>query len=270
MIRFRPYRKKRSYALTVIVIILALALSFTALRGLFGLRSALQSLIYPFQYTGLFVWRGFTSIPAAIYDIRDLAQKNKMLKERVAELEADLLTHEELTKENERLRDRLGFEQNNPYRFRLLPAQVLGRAPSPWFSLLQINQGSLAGVKTGQAVVASDGLAGQIIEVSQLTSKMLLLTDSDSAIAAVDARSRDLGVLCGSPSGRLVLKFVAAGGDVRVGDQIVTSHISSIFPPGIPLGIVVEARKGEHDLFYHIEVQPAVGLSRLEEVFVVK
>ena len=96
-----------------------------------------------------------------------------------------------------------------------------------------------------------------------------MIIDGESSVAAASSRSRDYGVVAGSPSGRLSMKYVSAVGDVQQGDVIVTSTISSVFPQGIPIGEVVLASKREHDLFYHVEVKPAVDFSRLEKVFVV-
>lgn len=67
----------------------------------------------------------------------------------------------------------------------------------------------------------------------------------------------------------LDLKYISAGGDVKEGDSIVVSSISSILPPGIPIGAVTRATKREADLFYEIKIRPAVDFSRLEEVFLV-
>ena len=65
------------------------------------------------------------------------------------------------------------------------------------------------------------------------------------------------------------MKHVDARGDVRVGDIIVTSNISTIFPPGLPIGEVTRASRKEHDLFYHIEIKPAADFSKIEEIFLI-
>ncbi|MFA6549612.1 MAG: rod shape-determining protein MreC, partial [Candidatus Margulisiibacteriota bacterium] len=95
-------------------------------------------------------------------------------------------------------------------------------------------------------------------------------TDPESLVAATTARSRDAGIVVGSGSGRIFMRYVSIGADVAVGDSIVTSAISSIFPAGLPIGQVTRADRKGQELFYFIEVKPAVNFSRLEEVFVVK
>jgi rod shape-determining protein MreC len=118
-------------------------------------------------------------------------------------------------------------------------------------------------------VITDEGLAGQVVEVARYSAKVLLLIDQASSVAAVNSRSRDFGVVSGSPANRILMRFVGAGADMRPGDKIVTSPISTIFPAELPIGTVLKATKAEHDLFYHIEIDPAVDFSRIEKVFVV-
>ncbi|MFH1347135.1 MAG: rod shape-determining protein MreC [Candidatus Margulisiibacteriota bacterium] len=269
MIRFHPYRKRKPYVLTIFLVLLAVFISFSAVRNLFGVRSILQTVVYPFQYAGSSIWKGITGVPGSIANLRNLSKENAENTKNINELNAKLLVLEELKLENQRLKASLGFKQRNPYYFKLLPAQVVGKAPTPWFSILEINQGKSAGVKKGKPVVVDKGLVGQVVEISLFSSKVILLTDPESSVAAINSRSRDMGILSGSPSARLFMKYVAAGGDIRVGDEIVTSQISTVFPPGVPIGTVTKTKKGEHDLFYQIEVKPAVDFSKIEEVFVV-
>lgn len=270
MIRFRPYRKRKPYVLTIILVLLAIFFSFSALQNLFGVRSVLQTAFYPFQFAGYSVWKGISGVPGSIANLRSLAQQNTASKKKIAELGARLLVLEQLKTENNRLRSSLDFKNRNPYGYRVLAAQVIGKTPTPWFSILEVNQGSSAGVKKGKPVVSERGLVGQVIEVARFSSKVILLIDPESAVAAINSRSRDLGILSGSPSTKLLMKYVATGGDIRAGDKITTSQISTSFPPGIPIGTVIKAAKAEHDLFYQIEVKPAVDFSKIEEVFILQ
>ena len=97
----------------------------------------------------------------------------------------------------------------------------------------------------------------------------MLITDALSSVAAVNGRSRDFGVVKGGSPNKIFMKHVDAGGDVRVGDIIVTGNISTIFPPDIPIGEVSRASKKEHDLFYHIEIKPSVDFGKIEEIFII-
>jgi rod shape-determining protein MreC len=266
---YNPYRKKRSYALAIIILLLALFFSLAAYRGIFGLRSVLQSAVYPFQFAAVSVWKGVINTPVSIINLRNLAKQNAELKNELDNLKPRLVNLEELEKENKRLKSALGFKKSNGYGFKLLPAQIIGKGPAPWFSVLQINKGSRAGVKKDKAVITSNGLVGRIIEVSPFSSKIMLICAGESSVAAMDARSRDYGVVSGSLSGEMNMKYVSAAGDIKQGDRIVTSLISTVFPSGIPIGTVAHSSKVEHDLFYRIKIKPAVDFSKIEEVFIV-
>jgi rod shape-determining protein MreC len=262
------FRKKRSYTLPAVIVVLALIVSFVIPARLTLLRRAAVAAVYPFQYAAAVFWRGTAALPGNILNIRNLAVENSELKARLAEAGPKLALLEELSGENDRLKAALGFRGGNRYRLKLLPAKVIGRGAATWSSLIEIDRGSGSGVRVNLPVIAADGLVGKIVEVSPFSSKVLLLTDPLSSVAAADRRSRDNGVAEGYAPNRLKMKYVGADGDVATGDAIVTSAVSSLFPPGLPIGTVSRAAKKETDLFYEIELKPAADLSRLEEVFV--
>jgi len=266
---YTPFRKKRTYTLSAVIILLALLISLSAYRNMFGVRSILISAVYPFQFAVSSLWKGVTGIPSSVLNLRNLAKENAALKQKLNLTLPKLALQDELSAENERLRQALGFKYGNRYGFNLLPAAVIGRGASPWYTTLEINRGTSSGVKMGMPVIVKEGLVGRVIETAAFSSRVLLITDPDSGVVGADQRSRDYGLIEGYLPELLLMKHVSSAGDIRAEDKIVTSSISSIFPAGIPIGTVVRATKKEHDLFYQIEVRPSVKFSRLEEVFLV-
>jgi rod shape-determining protein MreC len=264
-----PYRKRKSYTLTVFIILLAIFLSFSSIRNLFGVRSFLLAVIYPFQLVSVSVWKGIIGTPGAILNLRHLSNQNAAFKDEVKKLKATIMLQEEAVKENRRLKANLNFKRAQAYRYKLLPARVIGKSPIPWFTILLINRGSKNGVVVDKPVMVKEGLVGRVIEVSAFSSKVMLITDVESSVAAADERSRDFGIVKGGARNRLYMKYVSAGKDIRTGDKVVTSYISTIFPQGVPVGTISQASKREHDLFYNIEIEPAVDFSKIEEVFVI-
>ena len=269
MIGRKPYRKRKSYSLTVFIILLAIFLSFSSIRDLFGVRSLLLTITYPFQWIAVSAWKGITGLPGAIGGLRNLSQENAELKEQLKKLKTEIMLRNEVATENARLKDNLNFKNTYGYRYNLLAAQVIGKSPSPWFTYLMLNRGKRAGVKVNDPVIVREGLVGRVVEVSALSSKVMLMTDVESSVAAADARSRDFGIVKGGSRNRLVMKYVSAGKDIRTGDAVVTSSVSTVFPPGIQIGTIIQAAKREHDLFYNVEIEPSVDFSKLEEVFII-
>ncbi len=270
MIDYQPYRKKKNqFGRSILFILLAILLVFLVSSNFFAIRSVVQSIVYPFQYAAVTSWKAVTGFPSAVSNIRSLSNENGVLKQEVKLLQAQLLILNEKLVENERLNQVLRFKQKYPRGLRLLPAKIIGKSPAPWFPTLIIDQGSRAGVIKDMPAIVESGLVGRVVEVSLLSSKVMLISDIESSVAAVNSRSRDFGLVSGGVIDKLFMKYVSAGVDIRVGDKIVTSRISTVFPTGIPIGTINLANKREHDLFYHIEITPAVDFSKLEEIFLV-
>lgn len=236
---------------------------------LFAARPLIISALYPFQLATASVWKAGVNIPASIINLKNLAAENSELKKKIDLLQPQAALDEELKLENDRLRSALGFKSANRYGSNLLPAQVVARGAAPLNSILIINCGASVGVNKDRPVVSQSGLVGRVIEVSQFSAKVQLITDPLSSVAATDQRSRAYGVVEGNSSNNLSMKYTNASGDLQVGDKIITSPISSLFPAGLVIGTVVEAKKKDSDLFYEVRIKPAVDFSSLEEVFVI-
>jgi rod shape-determining protein MreC len=266
--QFQAYRQRNPLVLAAFLVFLAIILSVRLFFGGAQARTVLQTITYPNQIVVLTIWRGVIGFPGTVAGLANLSRQNSQYQQELKRLKAELLVLEQLRKENEQLKAALGYSQGSSYRYQLLSAQVIGRSSAPWFSLVELNRGAVNGVKKGRPVITPQGVAGQVIEVSPLSCQVRLIIDAASAVSAVNSRSRNLGVLSGSSTNKLSLKYVAADGDVQVGDKITTAAISLVYPPGLILGTVTKAVKKEHDLFYQVEVKPAVEFGRLEQVFI--
>lgn len=196
----------------------------------------------------------------------NIRKQNSELLEQLRLMNGRLIGEQDALLANERLKALLSLKGKLPAPS--LAASIIGEDGAPWFKTLIIDRGESDGFQEGMPVVASDGVVGQIVKVSGNSSRVLLITDHSSAIAAVLQRSRARGVVRGAGSGRLTLEFAIREDDVKVGDQIITSGIGGTFPKGVPIGEVTMVKKGEYGIFQTVEVRPAVMISRLEEVLV--
>jgi len=194
-------------------------------------------------------------------------QENKRLKEEVEHLRLDNSVLNELLLENERLRASLDFLKRQPPSAILV--QVIGKDISPASSTVTINKGSDSGIRKDMAVITSTGVVGKIQAVLPGTSKVLLLTDPGSTLAVRVQRNREEGLL----EGKLVncaLKYVSYYADIQEGDLLVTSGLDGIYPKGLAVATVVKVTKREANAFQTVVADPAVRLSRLEEVLVLE
>ncbi len=257
-------------------ILIASAL-FAAALGLVLLGQAGQ--LAPVQDLALRAVSGFQrSISTAFFNIRDfltaprdqqqLIQTNSQLEQRVAQLEAEVVTLREQAAEVDQLKALLGAARSAPEN-RYLAAQVIGRDTSPFLHYLILDQGSDAGVRRGMPVVNEKGLVGKIAEVSASASKLQLITDTDSVINARIQESRAEGILVGRPTGELEMIYISQDILITVGETVVTSGLGGGFPPEILIGRVVSVHRRDYELYQTAIIEPRSDFTRLEVVLII-
>ncbi|MDI6731946.1 MAG: rod shape-determining protein MreC, partial [Candidatus Margulisbacteria bacterium] len=208
MTSIRSYRKKKSFILPLILLFLAAALLLTSPLYI---RTVFSVIAFPFEAAGSAVWRGVISVPSAVISIASTSRQNSLLKKELRRYKTKVKLLDELIIENNRLRSMLNYRENSSYFFDLLPADIIGKAPSPWYTILEVNRGSNSGIRNGAAVVFREGLVGRVVSISPFSAKVMLITDSGSSIAAIDSRSRDFGVVEGGSGNKLSMRYVGAG-----------------------------------------------------------
>jgi rod shape-determining protein MreC len=197
----------------------------------------------------------------------DVRLENLRLRDDIKGLNSRIVTAEEVLLANQRLEKLLGMK--NSIKVPFLAVLVVGEDLSSWFRTLVIDQGSSSGIAEGMAVIAADGVVGQIVKVAPTTSRVLLLTDHASGIAATIQRSRARGVVKGKGDGLCSLEFTTREEDVKVGDTVITSGIGGVFLKGVPIGEVTMVKRGEYGIFQTVTIRPSANISHLEEVLVV-
>ena len=209
----------------------------------------------------------------AICSLARVHRENYELREELVRLELRLAQLEGLKAENNRLREVAGFQTETDLQ--LLPAEVIGRSPSPWMETLINDKGEKDGLVKNMPVISKEGVVGRLLRVGPNSSEVILLTDSRdvNSMSGVIERTRDLVYIYGSSTGRkgyCLVKPSDLDVDIRVGDRILTSGASLHFPRNLVVGVVQEVR-GHDDVFSREALmKPAVNFSRLEYVFVVK
>ena len=262
----------RRYRYAVLILILAgfalgMFLSQKDKGASSGFLSHLQlELFGPFQQglkkgTGFFqgIWHHY------LYLIRT-QDENRMLREIVEELKQERTQLLEERSENLRLRSLLGFKHGVPKP--LLPAQVIGKDLSGWFQTFVIDRGKRDGVEEGMAVLSVQGIVGQIMESSNNFSRVLLITDPNSSVAALVQRTRARGITEGNGLDGCRLKYLHRSEDVQQGDLVLSSGLDGVYPKGTLIGTLTRVRKRETELFQFVHVQPSVDFHKLEEVVV--
>lgn len=197
----------------------------------------------------------------------NLYQENSMLRHQNALLQIRNSQLAEAHYENMRLREMVGYAAASPVH--LLAARLIGSSHQGGMATIVLNLGYDQGVRVDMPVVSADGLVGKVIRISAGFSTVQLLTDRNFRVAALDQRTRVMGVFqwTGFDSG--LLTGVSLSADVKVGDWVVTSGQNSLFPTGLKIGMVSLIDDTHAGLFQKIYVKPRLDFSRLEEVFVI-
>lgn len=180
-----------------------------------------------------------------------------LLNHRIADLE-------EVRRENDRLRKLLSFRET--FKTNTVPARVIGWDISPWRKLMILDHGKKEGIRKDMSVVVSEGLVGRIFEAGEHTSRALIVLDPESRVSALAANSRAQGVMAGKGSETLSLEYLELDSGVTLGETVLTSGATGLFPKGLPIGQIQAIAKSSDGLHLSAQVKPLVRFSKIEEV----
>lgn len=198
----------------------------------------------------------------------DLKQENADLKARLLILERRALKYASLASENNELR-RL-MNSSELLDDRVIVSEVVGVSPDPYSHEVIINKGSSDGLEVGQAVLDAHGLMGQVVQTSQLTSRVLLVSDSSHGVPVEVVRNGLRAVLLGTGSSdTLDLMHVPDTADIREGDLLVSSGLAGRFPRGYPVAEVSQVSKDQGEPFVTIHARPKAQLNQSRLLLVV-
>ncbi|MDH7514932.1 MAG: rod shape-determining protein MreC [Bacteroidota bacterium] len=173
-----------------------------------------------------------------------------------------------LRRENENLREMLGFRQRSLHP--IIAAEIIGTPTLPGQKFYTLDAGTDRGIQVGLPVIHENGLVGKVFAASRGHSIVQSLLSKTFRVAAKIRRSRVDGIVSWESGPHLILRNVLKTADVAVGDTIVTSTFSNIFPSEIPIGSVLSIGPDETGNFNRIVVRPFVDFSRLEHVYVMQ
>tara|TARA_Y100001936_G_scaffold218236_1_gene230745 strand:+ start:2757 stop:3527 length:771 start_codon:yes stop_codon:yes gene_type:complete len=146
-------------------------------------------------------------------------------------------------------------------------AQITQMDVIPNKKSVQINIGSDYNTQIGQTVMGVKGLLGQVVEVNVYTSKVLLITDTDSNVPAKIARTGQQVIIKGrSQDDMLEIPFLPNDSEIESGDLLVTSGQAKRFIPSLKIGRVVDVIRNEGERFSEVVIQPLEDINNISEV----
>ncbi|HEY3930200.1 MAG TPA: rod shape-determining protein MreC [Candidatus Koribacter sp.] len=198
--------------------------------------------------------------------LRGVRKENRQLREQIEQMRLQNVRVEQDALQARRLQALFDFKEQ--FISQTLPAQVIGSSGSDQSRIIYLDKGSDDGVKSDMAVISPDGIVGKVLRVLPTTCQVLVIDDQLSGVGATLEKTRLQGILAGTPSGTLIIKYIMKDEKVEPGETVVTSGGDRIFPKGLAIGRVKDVTPGK-DMFLNIRVTPAANLSELEEVLVV-
>ncbi|MEH6560090.1 MAG: rod shape-determining protein MreC [Marinobacter sp.] len=254
--------------LLVIIVSAALIVADQQFDRVTPVRSTLATGLTPVYWLGN-APNQFSGWVAGLFTTReDVKQENEGLKARLLILERRALKYAALASENNELR-RL-MNSSELLDDRVIVSEVVGVSPDPYSHEVIINKGRSDGLQVGQAVLDAHGLMGQVVQTSQITSRVLLVSDSSHAVPVEVVRNGLRAILLGTgDSGTLDLVHVPDTADIREGDLLVSSGLGGRFPRGYPVAEVSLINKEPGEPFVSIQARPKAQLNQSRLVLVV-
>jgi len=204
---------------------------------------------------------------SAIPNVFDMERENKLLRENNIKLANEIASLKESKLENIRLTRLLNFKEKNILG--VVSGKIINKSLLQTRNTITLNVGEGDSVAVNMPVITDAGLVGKIVATSKNYSIAQILYNKDMRITVKVQRNRLDGILSYDGVSNLMVNNIQKSADVNVGDVIITSDYSNIYPAGIPIGTVTETGNLDN-LFKKVVVTPLVDFSILEEVFILK
>jgi rod shape-determining protein MreC len=192
---------------------------------------------------------------------RELAEENARLHYLLANYSGENFQSRELST--------VDFPEDTTIRF--IPAMVINNSVNRPFNYITLNKGSRHGIKPDQGIISASGVVGVVAQVSESYAMCLSLLNQRWSVSAKLKKNRYFGSLVWQSGNYRVagLTEIPLHVDIAVGDTVVTSGYSSIFPEGFLIGTISSFDRPDGENYYSIRVELAVDFKALGHVEVV-
>ncbi|HEY5077638.1 MAG TPA: rod shape-determining protein MreC, partial [Acidimicrobiia bacterium] len=177
---------------------------------------------------------------------------------------------DEAIKENNELKKSLALQ--NALQVKNVTGLVIGRDPGNFDPTLTIDKGSDAGISVDMPVIAPEGIVGKVIEVWNDGAQIQVLTDPNFSVGVQTpghgASAPTTGIASGQADSHDLAVEFDADTKMLVGDQIVTSPQSTLFPSGLAVGAIASVTNQPGNTGVNATIAPYVRLGALQHVTV--
>ena len=259
--------------------LLILAIICIVLMGLSGFaESGKGPLSWAAGYTIVPMQKGINRVGMWIGDVsenfatlQEIKKENKELKSRLEEMTTENNRLQQNSATLERYKELYKMDQNTA-DYPKVAANVIASENSNWFSKFTIDKGSNDGIREDMNVLSGTGLVGIVTEVGPNWATVSSIID-DKNVSAMILTTFDKCIVSDLQTVQyLLLKFEQLANnenEVAVGEQVVTSNISSKYLQGLLVGYISEVNVDSNNLTRSGYIIPATDFKELQEVLVI-
>ena len=233
------------------------------------------SLLFNRNNDEMSVIRGFSSdiisfLSSPMVKVKSLAivsEENYYLREKNLQLNLQLESILYAADENKNLRELLDFKRST--NLNIIPASIINKGIQTNIKSLTIDVGSENNVSTNQAVLTPNGVIGKTIQVGKNSAIVQSISDNNFRLSVRIMPSGAVGILRWFDSNTCKVYEVQKNVEVNIGDRVITSGFSKIYPPKLPVGIVsgVYDERGSYQKVINVNIQN--DFESIQNVFIV-
>lgn len=273
----KDYLKKNGIRIGIVVLAVAMFIGLGAIsrNGEIGfLQNATGVVNAPVQKVLSSVVNWFDTVYGYLYEYDSLLAEVESLKTQLAEAQQSARDGLEASKENERLREYMGFREKHT-DYETESSKVVLWSSSNWSSSFTISKGSSSGIELGDPVITEYGaVVGQITELGETWATVSTLIDVDMSLGAYVSATGSSGMVVGEfalmRDKQAKLTFLADGAQIFEGDEVLTSGSGGAFPAGLVIGTITNVQTEAGGQIEYGIIQPQCDLDSLVQVFVIK
>lgn len=195
-------------------------------------------------------------------DINDkLQEENKALREQLNESKYSFATAKDTV-----------IDTTLRQKYMYIEAEVIRNTLTRQTNFMTLNRGSRQGIEPGMGVISADGVAGEVLHVSANFSVVTSVLNTNTLISPKIEENDYFGSLTwdGKDPNMAILREINIQAPVKVGQKVVTSNHSLIYPENIPIGTIAEVKTPAGANFYDIRVKLSTNFGNLRKVYVIK
>ncbi len=215
--------------------------------------------------------RFFTILYSPITWVRSMAlieEEAALLRGKNLQLSFQVESMRYLLEENNRLEELLDFQRQS--KMTILPARVINMSASPYLSSsLSIDVGQESGVEENDPVITPKGIIGKTTIVGNNASIVQMINDVNFRLSVRIKPSGSTGIMRWLDGDLYLIKEVQKNANVNIGDKVVTSGFSDIFPDDLPVGEVVNITDERGRFQKSVVVQINENIGSIINLFVI-